>query len=82
MPLTNSFENLMRSLPIVELILQMPAQALEIAMVRALLQEGKEMEEVLLLVVPMVVSAVTIQDLSTQDRLNTTTTYHVPKMMH
>jgi hypothetical protein len=60
----------------------MPAQVLEIAMVRALLQEDKEMEEVLLLVVPVVVSAVTIQDLSTQDQLNTTTTYHVPNMMH
>jgi hypothetical protein len=37
MPLMNSFKNLMRSLPIVVLILQMPAQALEIAMVRTLL---------------------------------------------
>jgi hypothetical protein len=62
MPLINSFKNLMRFLPIIVLILQIPAQALETAMVRAPLQEVKEMEEVILLFVPFVVSAVAIQE--------------------
>jgi hypothetical protein len=45
-----SFENLMRSIPIYVLILPIPAQALEIVMACASIQEGKEMENAMLLV--------------------------------